>query len=298
MNIGIYGADVSGYYASLIMKLQGHTLIFFIDRKGEISDTRIIDDIPVYDSFENVAKYHLEELDLIFIALGDELESRELATEIGGKTSVLVKSVHEDPYFSVYSQMINMKFDYLVNNGFYKSLRVKQSVDLKGKPLIWITYPCIEFLRKRITPSMKVFEYGAGNSTLWWADRVQDVISIEHDQEWFDRINQYKNTNINLIFKKLIYNGDYSKEVLNWSNLDVIVIDGRDRVNCAINSFNSLSESGVIIWDDSERKRYQKGVDFLLGKGFKKIDFPGMKPNFTGVSQTSIFYREKNCLGI
>ena len=79
---------------------------------------------------------------------------------------------------------------------------------------------------------------------------------------------------------------------------DVIVIDGRDRVNCAKACVAGLTDGGVIIWDNSDRPRYEEGYAFLKAQGFKRLDFAGPGPvNFTPW-MTSVFYRANNRLGI
>ena len=35
---------------------------------------------------------------------------------------------------------------------------------------------------------MRVFEYGAGYSTLYFADRVETVVSIEHVEAWVETL--------------------------------------------------------------------------------------------------------------
>jgi hypothetical protein len=79
---------------------------------------------------------------------------------------------------------------------------------------------------------------------------------------------------------------------------DIIVIDGRDRVNCAKNSLGALKEDGVIIWDNSERSKYAEGYAFLKDNGFKRIEFTGIGPVNSFAWSTTVFYRNKNCLAI
>lgn len=78
----------------------------------------------------------------------------------------------------------------------------------------------------------------------------------------------------------------------------IIIIDGRDRVNCIKNSIKCLKPEGVIVLDDSERTQYLEGIRFLLNEGFKKIDFWGISPGLSYKKSTTIFYTENNCLGI
>ena len=77
------------------------------------------------------------------------------------------------------------------------------------------------------------------------------------------------------------------------------VVDGRDRVACATNSVDALTPSGVMIWDNTERKRrYRAGQEALLQQGFRRIDFEGLVPILPSGSVTTVFYRPGNCLGI
>lgn len=97
----------------------------------------------------------------------------------------------------------------------------------------------------------------------------------------------------------MVYNGNYSKFSSNLNKkFDVIIVDGRDRVNCVKNAIKNLKESGVIVLDDSERESYKEGIDFILSHGFKKIDFCGISPGLFYKKNTTIFYKTVNCLEI
>ena len=41
---------------------------------------------------------------------------------------------------------------------------------------------------------------------------------------------------------------------------DVICVDGRARVACALASLEHLAPGGVLVWDDSQRPRYSDGI--------------------------------------
>lgn len=75
-------------------------------------------------------------------------------------------------------------------------------------------------------------------------------------------------------------------------------IDGRDRVNCARNCLDALKADGVVLWDNSDRKAYHAGCQFLLDHAFRRIEFVRMCPIVNDRSETSVFYRAANCLGI
>jgi len=188
---------------------------------------------------------------------------------------------------------------YLKDIGWIESFKNQLPMDKEENPLPWVTYSFIDFISDRLTNEMNIFEYGSGNSTLWYAQRVNSVTSVEHDKEWFEKIKNSMPENVNINYQKLIKNEKYSHFTSQSSEkFDIVIVDGRDRVNCILNSINSLNNNGVIVLDDSEREYYLKGIKFLLTNGFKKIDFWGISPGLFYKKCTTIFYKEDNCLGI
>lgn len=187
----------------------------------------------------------------------------------------------------------------LHDDGWFRSFNEGRSVDKDGNPVPFITYPAIEFLSGRIHPEMSVFEFGSGSSTLWWASRVREVVACEHDPKWFLEIRSQARENVSVIHHPLEYGGAYSNAILNFKDrFDIVVVDGRDRVNCAKNCLGALKLDGVVLWDNSDRTKYEEGYRFLGDRGFRRLDFVGMCPIINERSQTSIFYRRENCLGI
>lgn len=189
---------------------------------------------------------------------------------------------------------------YLVDKGWWKSFENSSPIDINENPLPWVTYSFIDFIEPRLTRGMTIFEYGSGNSTIYYSSKVKKVFSVEHDQEFYRKLHNKKPKNVELFYCTLEYGGEYSK----WSEktnqkYDLIIVDGRDRVNCLLSSIKSLSESGVIVLDDSERESYSDGVRALKDLGFKSLDFWGISPGFIYYNKcTSVFYRDMNILSI
>lgn len=191
------------------------------------------------------------------------------------------------------------KYGPLKEDGWFRSFKEKSSVDAEGNPIPWFTYPATEFLTRRIHPEMKVFEYGCGASTLWWSKKVNEIVAVEHVEDWYNKIAPLVPENVSLHYINLEYKGIYSKKIKEYNNrFDVVVLDGRDRINCAMNSLTALKEDGIIVWDNSDRQKYEAGYHFLYKNGFRKIEFVGLVPIINFKSETGIFYRQKNCLGI
>ena len=183
--------------------------------------------------------------------------------------------------------------------GWFKSRIAGLPVDKNGAVLPWLTYPVIFFLERKLKPDMRVFEYGSGNSTLWWSKHVSSIVSCEHYLVWYESFKKNIPSNVEYIYCELVDGGEYSKVIKRYQNIfDIIIIDGRDRVNCIKNSLGALTDNGIVIVDNTERDAYREAFQYLLSNGFKRIDFQGLSPGNIYNECTSIFYRCDNCLGI
>lgn len=188
---------------------------------------------------------------------------------------------------------------YLHDIGWFKAFNSKSPVDGNGNPIPWVTYSFIDFIKGRIKKQHTVFEFGSGNSTFFYAKYAGLVVSVEHDKEWYDKIVNDKPENSEMIFCELVRGGDYCKMPVKLEEkFDIIIVDGRDRVNCCKQAVDALTPDGVVVLDDSEREFYREGVDFLLKKGFKQLAFTGVSPGLFYEKATSVFYKPENCLGI
>ena len=192
-----------------------------------------------------------------------------------------------------------VKKGYLHDIGWINSYKTQTPVNINFQPIPWVTYSFISYIENRLNKSMNIFEFGSGNSTLYYAEKVNHVISVEHDKNWFEKLLENIPENVQLIHCELQYGGDYCKTIVSTdSKYSMIIVDGRDRVNCILNSTSSLSQDGVLILDDSEREEYQNGVIHLKQLGYNELDFWGIAPGIFYNKCTSIFYRNNNCLGI
>lgn len=199
----------------------------------------------------------------------------------------------------LYAGWTLMRRGQLKEDGWIRSLAAGVPVDAEGRPLPWINYPTIDFLARRVRPEMSVFEYGCGHSTLWWAARVREVIACDHDADWIERIRPRAPAHVTLRHVALEVGGDYCRVVAEYpGRFDIVVIDGRDRVNCARHAMTGLKPSGVIVWDNTDREEYRPGFAALAAAGFRRLEFTGMAPGLNEKLETSVFYRDGNVLGL
>lgn len=196
-------------------------------------------------------------------------------------------------------KLISKADSFLYTTGWMESLKSGYPCDVDGKPVPWMNYAIIAFLEERLDSNMTLFEFGSGYSTLFFAERVNEVTSVEYNRYWFDMVLKMVPENVEMIFQENDIDGEYCRCVSKKSvNYDVIIVDGRDRVNCIRQAVDALTENGVIILDNSEREKYREGVEYAHTRGFKSIEFKGIAPANRHLYGAMVFYREKNCFGL
>lgn len=190
---------------------------------------------------------------------------------------------------------------FLKDSGWVASSRANLPVDSQGQPVAWYTYSALQFLEGRVRPDMDILEFGAGNSTLWWAKRAGTVVSVESDRQWVDLLQPKLPENARVEFCRADVDGRYASYGATFGRrFDVVVIDGYDRNNCARNSLAVLKDGGVFVWDNSDwTQHFQEGMDFLEANGFRRVDFSGLGPLNGYGWTTSVFYRSgRNCFNL
>lgn len=180
---------------------------------------------------------------------------------------------------------------YLKDIGWYRSFNTKKSVDKNGNPIPWCTYPYVEFISAKLNNSMEVFEYGSGNSTLWYAERVKKISVVEHDESWMKQLLSKLPSNVNLIYRRLGDGNKYVKSVgEEGKKYDIIIVDGRNRVECVKTAIDFLKPDGVMVIDNSNLSIYKDAIDFLNKKNYWSLDFYGISPVTPHTNCTSVFY--------
>lgn len=174
----------------------------------------------------------------------------------------------------------------LIKYGLFKSFWTQKS-EIDGKPVPWFTIPSIEYINSLELSDYEVFEWGCGNSTLFWANHAKTVISIEDNSEWYARIKKIAPQNSHILLEKS--NAQYINALSQQKKkFDIISIDGiKLRFQCAQQAIKFLKKTGFIILDNSDW--HPKTIKFLRDEGFLQIDFCGFYHGngYTGI--TSIF---------
>lgn len=173
--------------------------------------------------------------------------------------------------------------------GQYNSIKNSASINGKGDSIPWYTYPAIEFLNQFDFSTKKVFEFGSGNSSLYWAKRCSSLISVEYNPDWFNKMNHnMTRKNQRLFLKK--DKDEYAKSINEFkTRFDIIIIDGVFRHDCAIEVEKNLNkESGIVILDNSDW--HAETSKFLRDSmNMIQVDFHGFGPINNYTWTTSLF---------
>ena len=196
---------------------------------------------------------------------------------------------------------------------YLRSLGANRSALSDGKP--WLPFRAIEWLEENLSRAMRVFEYGSGGSTLFLADRVGEVISVEHDREWHARTSDAisargirnctyllrppeRAAKPSVVSTERAYEGmdfaDYVASIHAYpdATFDLVSVDGRARNACVLASIPKTKAGGVILLDNSDRAEYRAAIGALAQ--FERHDFAGITRYSTDVSVTTVWKLDGN----
>jgi len=156
------------------------------------------------------------------------------------------------------------------------------------KKVPWWIEEAVEQVERFLSPDSKVFEWGSGGSTIWLARRVGHLVSIEHHTGWYNRVRAVlEEEALDNVDLKLFTGPPYYAAIRQYPDnfFDFISIDGRQRVDCVREAIHKVRPGGMLLFDDSQRDRYQSGITLLAG--WLREDYLQQIPQ-----QTTIFIRE------
>lgn len=175
--------------------------------------------------------------------------------------------------------------------------------------LPWITFRAIQRLLSYLQPEMRVFEYGAGGSTLFLAKRVGELVSVEHDETFHsvvaNRLAKQGIRNCRLILSRperrspqpvpeAVYGTasfascqprhagkwfeKYVKVIDEYPDgyFDLVMVDGRSRDCCVRRALRKVNPGGALLMDNSERPAYAVARQLL--DGYPCTDMFGVVP--------------------
>jgi hypothetical protein len=239
-------------------------------------------------------------------------------------TFLLMTSTYQKPFVKILGRFISEFFRFSRSHQipwqalsefpvYYRyNQSIKQPADV-GLP--WISHGALVHLQNFIKPEMKVLEFGCGGSTLFFARHASQVISVEDDPGWFEIMTEKTKSFPGVMIRHFpvdpVYVGgefasnmaeiasthSYQSYVFGASDIeegsmDILVIDGRARVGCLRHNLSKLKRDGIVLFDNTDRIAYKKGIEELLSD-WLRFDYSGVTVHDPYFNKTSIFSRKK-----
>jgi SAM-dependent methyltransferase len=170
--------------------------------------------------------------------------------------------------------------------------------------LPWFSYGAIRFLDQYLTPDMRVLEFGSGGSTIYFANRVGYVCSVESDVEWASTVTRAVAERDVVNVEVVVHPADVSSpeafsaspfaRAASSAHFDVVVIDSYDyeshrlRPVLVARYMNSIEPGGILVLDDYWR--YEVACPAL--PGWSRTVFTGPGPARRALTSTAIFRKE------
>lgn len=145
--------------------------------------------------------------------------------------------------------------------------------DPMARRLPWFSWGAIRWLERWLQPSFIVHELGGGGSTLWFAERVARVVTLESDERWLARLDGAVPQNVRLLYGS-------SPRLLPDEQPNLIVVDSDLNLRTGHLQW-ALRRRAPVLIDDSWMFRD------LLPSGV--ILFPGVGPCRLGVTETAVY---------
>jgi len=257
------------------------------------------------DAYQTLKEqYPLEEIDLYQDRLPDLFANLKVLMYYQitpDRLDALLKLYKPRPHFELFNEtelqlnnfgkIVDVLEILLYKQGQTESLRKGVPVDSTGQPIPWITYPALEFLSQFDYSDCNIFEFGAGNSTFYWAARAKSVTSVETDAEWYKKLNEEKPKNVDLLYRDKVDNFTNAIK-LSLLSYSVIIIDSiKYRYDATLSAMDCIAPGGMIVFDNSDW--YPNACRLLQDAGFTQIDFHGFGPVNAYAWTTSIFFKER-----
>lgn len=176
----------------------------------------------------------------------------------------------------------------LRQRGLAGSIAEMRPMDAEGQPLPWMSYPFIDYMESLDLSACRLFEFGSGNSTLFWAARCKEVVAVESDRAWHGKISAKAPANARVVFGGS--EEEYLSVIDQGAPYDIVVVDGAlNRRKMAEKALQSLSPDGFIVLDNSDV--WVSAADTLRASGLIQIDFTGFAPAAQFEQGTSMYLR-------
>src|SRR6185437_13464320 len=196
--------------------------------------------------------------------------------------------------------------------------------------LPWITIVAKNYiqnyLKKKNKTDVKIFEFGSGGSSLFFLKYADEVISAEHDPEWYGLVKDtickknikgwkgflqkpekievgleyipdaanplHYSTNSESYNEYLFRNYATCIDQFADNYFDIVLVDGRSRPSCLYHSINKVKKGGLLVLDNAERSYYLSHHIIDSNEFDLKLSVNGALICYDQFTQTNIYQKK------
>jgi len=160
--------------------------------------------------------------------------------------------------------------------------------------LPWLPFSLMELLEEVLTPTSRVFEYGGGGSTVWFAARAGEVVTVEHDEQWASILAAaVADCSGCVVHSRRLDSADdsYVRSIQEHPDgyFDIVVVDGRERVRCLEAAREKVRPGALLLLDDAQRPRYAPAYELLAEWPLRTVF--GLAPTKPDPGTTAVWTR-------
>jgi precorrin-6B methylase 2 len=161
----------------------------------------------------------------------------------------------------------------------------------------WLSRRAIAVLEKSLSPTASVLEIGAGTSSLWFAARAGELVSIETDSGWAERIQVLLEESGRHAWQVRVCDpSDINTAIACHPDerFDVILVDSAeqsrgDRIHCLAAAAPKVRRGGLLVLDDSDRPEYDRANAIL--RDWQSVRVVGFRARPLAACETTFFRR-------
>lgn len=163
-------------------------------------------------------------------------------------------------------------------------------------PRPWMSHRAVAYLAEALRPDQRMLELGSGYSTLWYAERVKEVVSLEDDPGWAEQAQAmvaHRNVrNVRVVATPITLDVLRSYFDESW---DVVVIDQNEHALGRPESVEFVTAAprppSMVVLDDSDRAAYQPALQAAAERGWDVVRLPGYKSRPLAATETAVLTR-------
>lgn len=167
----------------------------------------------------------------------------------------------------------------------------------------WLPFELTEWIDNHVSENTRMFEYGSGGSTIHLAQRVKNLITVEHNPAWHSMLSaelekrhlthiqyllreprpgtperpvecwdNYGDEYPNMDFKTYVESIDEQPD----RSFDIVLVDGRARKFCIEHAIPKIRPGGYLLLDNSSTREY---LDFVAPlEKYPRFDITSIAP--------------------